>query len=218
MRMQVLKLPLLVGLLALLVGVVVGNSHGMSTQRSVDAAIPPPTPIVRVVVHTRIVPHTVVRVRTLVHTVVRMVTRTRVVNHVVIHVVTKTVKVPVTVYRTHVVTRTVVKTVQAAAPAPTATPTIQTLFNLSGSDNKQSDTFTAQGPFVVAWDASYTDSTLGSGEFSIELDDAQGNELDLIANTSHATKDETTEHADCSHGCYIKVSAVNMDWQTDAVQ
>ncbi len=224
MRAQALRLPLLVGLLALLVGAAIGNSHGLATQRSADAAIPPPTPIVRVVVHTRLVPHAVVHVRTVVHTVTRTrvithtVTLTHVVNHTITHVVTKTVKVPVIVYRTHVVTKTIVKTVQAAAPAPTATPTTQTLFDLSGSDNKQSDTFTAQGPFVVAWNTSYTDSTLGSGAFSIELDDAQGNELDLISNTSNATKDQTTEHADCSKGCYIKVSSVNMDWRTAAFQ
>lgn len=145
MRPQVIRLPLLVGLLALLVGAAIGNSHGVSTQRSVDAAVPPPTPIVRVVTRTRIVPHTVVHVRTVVHvhTVVRTVTRTRVVTHVVIHVVTRTVKVPVIVYRTHVVTRTVVKIVQVAAPTVVPVPSATAIPAPSATPDTSSSTSAA---------------------------------------------------------------------------
>jgi len=130
-RFRFLSLPLLVGLLALLLGATIGTIHGESTQRAVDAAVPPPTPVVHVVVRTRtvirLVPHNVIRVHTITHvrTVTRVVIQTHVVvhTHVVTRLVTKTVKVMVPVYHTRVVTNTVIKTIQLAAPTAIPVPT-----------------------------------------------------------------------------------------------
>jgi hypothetical protein len=137
---------------------------------------------------------------------------------VIVRTITKTVRVPVV--RTITKTVTVLVTVVAQ---PTATPVPsapQTLLDVQGSDNKQTDTFVANGPFTIGWKAD-PNADAGAGGtvlFSVELNDAQGQLLELIANSSSATQDTSTIHDDCSAGCYLKISSLGADWHVVAVQ
>ncbi len=102
-------------------------------------------------------------------------------------------------------------------PKP-AQPAVRILTKLTGSDNQQTDTFTASGPFAVVWHTSLQDASVGSGFFGVELDDASGTMLDVVANSAKAGDGHTIEHADCSHGCYFKVTAANVDYTMVAGQ
>ena len=118
----------------------------------------------------------------------------------VVRTVVKVVKVPVV--------STVVKIVRVMVAAPTVTPTVvapdAVLIRTSGTDNKQTNTFTADGPFTLSWDARKTDT---SGLFSVELHSASGQEFDLPVNTTDPGRNITIEHADCSSGCYLKITS-----------
>jgi hypothetical protein len=105
--------------------------------------------------------------------------------------------------------------VATPTPQPTATPVPQPqyLVNLSGDQDTQSDDFTTSGEFRVSWSADVEDTNVGFGFFSADLYSAGGDLLDSIASTTQSGANTFTEHADCSDGCYIKVSASNMPYQ-----
>jgi hypothetical protein len=109
--------------------------------------------------------------------------------------------------------------VPAPAPAPTATPVPQpqNLVHLAGDQNTESDTFTANGPFTISWSASVEDTTDRTMRlFALELYSASGQYLDLVANTTRGGSNTFAEHADCSGGCYFKVTRDNMSYDITA--
>lgn len=108
------------------------------------------------------------------------------------------------------------KVVAPSHPAPSASHRV--LVTVQGSDNKQTANFHASGAFTISWHTALQDTSMGSGFISMELDSAQGDELDLVLNTTKPTRDSTIEHADCSHGCYFKISEVNMKYFVQATQ
>jgi len=113
----------------------------------------------------------------------------------------------------------------AAAPRPKpvhkATPTrpsVHILAKVTGSDNQQTATFRASGPFSIAWRTRLQDTSVDSGFFGVELYDANGTMLDLVANAMKAGDGQSVEHADCANGCYFKITASNLDYSIVAGQ
>ncbi len=100
-------------------------------------------------------------------------------------------------------------------PLPALDPDV---LEVSGSDNNQTDIFTTDGPFTISYDSSFIDSSLGSGLFSVEIHDSNNQELDLPFNTTTPSSDSTYEYVDCSEGCYLEVTALNVKWHISVQQ
>jgi len=98
------------------------------------------------------------------------------------------------------------------ASPPAAAPGSNTALDLSDNASKETGNFKAASPFPIYWSTSYEDKSQGSGLLAVELYSADGTYQDLVVNTTEPQSDHTLEHADCSGGCYLKISADNMKY------
>jgi len=95
-------------------------------------------------------------------------------------------------------------------PPPPPPPGRNIALDLSDNASKETGNFKAASPFPIYWSTSYEDKSQGSGILSVELYSADGTYQDLVVNTTEPQSDHTLEHADCSGGCYLKISDDNM--------
>jgi len=103
----------------------------------------------------------------------------------------------------------------APRPHPTkhASAAPKYVLDVSGSSDKQTNTFRVSGQFSIGWNAQLQDSSIGQLAFGIEIDNADGSMVDVIGPMMNSTRDVSVEHADCSKGCYLKITASNANYR-----
>jgi hypothetical protein len=75
-----------------------------------------------------------------------------------------------------------------------------------------SDLFHTAGPVTVAWKVAGANATGTRSHFAVALMDARGQIRARLVATTRAGRASATTDADCTDGCYLKMSIANMDY------